>query len=446
MSNSLAIAAVTATLRNLLNDTQKGLPAELADAAVTTKPLDKAGNGNGSNEGSSNLVNLFLYQTEPNAAWRNMEMPIQVKPGETGQPPLALNLYYLITAYGKGDEDILAHRLLGKAMSIFHDRPVLGRAEIEAALPGNNLYQQVERVRITPQPMSSEEMSKLWATFQTQYRISAAYQVAVVLIDSTRPGKAALPILSRGSDDRGVNTVASSSPFLREVHLPNRKPSAELGDILKIRGEGLDSDNLMVRFRYQRSNFAEPSDLPILLPVEISPLPERAATEMQVQLPTADTPGVPAQWPAGFYTLSLVIQRPNLPNWTTNELPFCLAPQLVITQPTPPPGATIAEAPTGDVNLRLTCTPPVLLKISPGEPVKLLQRVILLFGDREISVQSASTIADSSTELNFLVRDAEPETYILRLRVDGVDSIPIDFTNIPPQFADDQKVKINPLP
>ena len=89
MSNSLAIAAVTATLRNLLNNNQTGLPTELADVDITTKPLDKAGNGNGSNDGSGNQVNLFLYQTEPNPAWRNMDMPIQVKTGEAGQPPLS---------------------------------------------------------------------------------------------------------------------------------------------------------------------------------------------------------------------------------------------------------------------------------------------------------------------------------------------------------------------
>ena len=47
--------------------------------------LDKARNGNN----TANQLNLFLYQTMVNAAWRNMDMPRQVKPGETGQPPLA---------------------------------------------------------------------------------------------------------------------------------------------------------------------------------------------------------------------------------------------------------------------------------------------------------------------------------------------------------------------
>ena len=48
--------------------------------------------------------------------------------GEPAQPPLALNLFYLLTAYGR-DNDAqrpFSHMLLGRAMSILHDHPVLG--------------------------------------------------------------------------------------------------------------------------------------------------------------------------------------------------------------------------------------------------------------------------------------------------------------------------------
>ena len=82
MSNSRAIAAVTATLRHLLD---RGLNAAAPGTVVTLRPPDKARDG-----ASSNQVNLFLYQTVPNAAWRN------IKPGERDQTPLALNLYYLL--------------------------------------------------------------------------------------------------------------------------------------------------------------------------------------------------------------------------------------------------------------------------------------------------------------------------------------------------------------
>src|SRR5438034_2772333 len=113
MSNPLAIPAVTATLRNLL--TQLTTEPELNDTTVTTQPLDRARtNGN-----TANQLNLFLYQALPNAALRNMDMPRQVKPGETGMPPLALNLYYLLTAYGRDNDTQrpFSHHLLGRAMS-----------------------------------------------------------------------------------------------------------------------------------------------------------------------------------------------------------------------------------------------------------------------------------------------------------------------------------------
>ena len=83
MSNSLAIGAVTATLRNLLD---KGISAEGGGLHTTTLPPEKAqtfGQADGAGR-----INLFLYQTHINAAWRNMDMPGQIKPNETGQPPL----------------------------------------------------------------------------------------------------------------------------------------------------------------------------------------------------------------------------------------------------------------------------------------------------------------------------------------------------------------------
>jgi hypothetical protein len=175
MSNSLAIAAVTATLRYLLD---RGLNAEVPGTRLTTRPPDKARDGQ-----SGNQVNLFLYQTLPNAAWRNLALP-----GNPGPPPLALNLHYLLSAYGQNEDDPepTSHHLLGLAMRILHDHAVLDPAVIRAALPGNDLHEQAERVRVTPQPLSLEEMSKLWSTFQTPYRLAVAYEVSVVLIASTR--------------------------------------------------------------------------------------------------------------------------------------------------------------------------------------------------------------------------------------------------------------------
>src|SRR6185312_5844642 len=230
LSNSFAIAAVTATLRNLLDQVKAPLPidppgdSELADAHCTARPPDKARSSEDQNQ-----LNLFLYQTVPNAAMRNLDMPGQTQPGETGMPPLAINLYYLLTAYGKNFDDVLSHRLLGRAMSILHDRALLMPGDIQIALTNNDAWRQIERIRITPHAMSTEEISKLWAVFQTPYRVSSAYEVSVVLIDSSLPTRTPLPVLTRGP----VVYPDPTPPYPTLIELdfvPPLQPSARIGD------------------------------------------------------------------------------------------------------------------------------------------------------------------------------------------------------------------------
>ena len=104
-----------------------------------------------------------------------------------------------MTAYG-GD-DFVSEILLGYGMQVLHETPVLTRDAIRAALAPNrrlpagaapafmaltaaDLADQVEMVKIVPEALNIEELSKLWSAFQTHYRTAAAYRVSVVLIES----------------------------------------------------------------------------------------------------------------------------------------------------------------------------------------------------------------------------------------------------------------------
>ncbi len=398
MSNGLAIAAVTATLRNLIVKS-----VDVPNQNITTKPLDKVRTDNS----NPDQVNIFLYQAAINAAWRNRDMPTQVQPGETAQPPLPLNLYYLITAYGKGDDDTLGHQWLGKAMSALHDHPLLGAQEIRDALNGSGLESQIERVRITPQSLSLEEMSKLWTTFQTQYRISAAYQVEVVLIESKRPARTPLPVLTRGPQDSGVSAQADlipPFPTIVDVQPQKSQSSARLNEPLTIAGFHLDGDSVAVRFTTSRL---------------AAPLIEPAAgTAEQV---TVTVPNDPANVPAGFYTVAVRVSTAGQPDRFTNEWPLQIAPNVSSISP--------ATAPAGDVTFTVTCTPQVL----PEQPASLL------FGDREILADAHAAQTDT---LTFKVTAAEKGDYFVRLRVDGVDSLLVDRTATPPRFDATQKVTI----
>ena len=425
MSSPLAIAAVTATLRNVLHS---GLNDDVSGTAVTTRPLDLAR----ADVDSDSQVNLFLYHLLPNAAWRNQNVPWRTRPGENGHAPLALDLYYLLTAFYGQNEDSMdgttdptrllgSHRLLGRAMGLLHDHMLLDTEAVNLNLPAldrtEEPYTQVESVRITPQPLSLDEMSKLWSSFQTEYRPSAAYAVSVVLIESARPRRAALPVLRRGSDDRGAYVFPIRSPFLNEVVLPQGRPAALLGDEMLLRGTNLDRAGLRARFEHER--LEEP--LERSLPASTNP----AVLAVELPDPAGDASVVSA-WPAGVYLLSLIVEEPDVPAWRSNAVPFALAPQLESRSP--------ATAPAGDVTLTLTCVP----------QVRDEQRVVLLFGEREVAPEGVTTPADptAATTLTFLVEAATPGTYVLRLRIDGVDSMPVDFAAVPPAFDAGQMVTI----
>jgi hypothetical protein len=423
MSNSLAIAAVTATLRSLLTK-GSGIPN------VTARSLDNARKNI-----TTDQVNLFLYQALPDAAWRNQDMPRQVKPGETGHPPLPLVLYYLLTAFSDDDDDIDSHRLLGKAMSILHDHPLLGADEIKNAttpIPGlvnSNLHEQIERLRITLQPLTLEEMSKLWSPFQTQYRFSVAYQVSVVLIESTRPLKAPLPVLKRGPEDRGAIVMAGAMPILEEVRSPLRgtftgiddvrlarlAQSAQLGDEIALIGRNLTGDSVEVIFKSPHSIGTTFKPTQIVLNTD---------QLIIAKLPAPGDPANPnsptATWPAGFYTAVVMTKHAGEPDRLSNVVAFTLAPAISIS----PNTTNLAN-----FELTVTCAP----------IVRPEQRVSLLFNNGEIS---AKPITANTPQPKFDLAAVAKGEYVVRLRVDGVDSIPIDRQATIPQFADDQKLKV----
>lgn len=410
MSNALSIAAVTTTLRSLLQQT---FDTEGGGTVVTTKPLDKVRDNSISN---GNQVNLFLYHTQINPGWRNMDIPDQVKPGETAQPLLPLNLYYLLTAYSVNDDypEPTSHRLLGLAMRILHDHSILTPADIKAALPATtyDLDQQQEQVRIVYQALSVEESFNLWTTFQSPYRISAAYEVSVVLIESGLTTKTPLPAIRRQADDRGAilaSDLMSFLPMLQSVQLPNQQASARLGDVLIVNGYNFDGETVVILFTNNRREIT----------VGLPSLPERTATDIRVQLPDEA-----ANWVAGFYTVAVSVTRTGEQTRTSNELSFSLAPRILDIIP-----RLAARDANGEVTITLICSP----------QVRPEQRVALLLGDREIVAPPRTTTTD---RLEFQITGVTPGEYFVRLRIDGVDSLLVVRTVTPPVFDQNQKVTI----
>ncbi len=406
MSNASAIAAVTATLEAILQK-EIATDPDLTDISVTALPLDKARTGI-----TTNQLNVFLYQVLPNAAWRNMDIPRTVKPGETGMPPLALDLHYLLTAFARDNDTSqpFDHHVLGKAMSVLQDHALLGPQEIQLSFPGSGLEQQVDRVRITLQPLSVEDISKLWMGFATQYRVSVGYDVSVTLIDSTLPAKTPLPVLTRGPQDKGAQShpnLTPPVPLLFSATPPNQQDSVLLGDTLTLSGQFLDGTNIGVVFNNPLWT----------APVEIAPLAGSTATQISVQIPNS-----PAAWPAGFYTLEVLVQRPTETyRRSTNQLSITLAPTVTVA-----PASTSAAA---SITYTATCSPEIWVG----------QTVFLLLGDRQIAAQKFTV---QTNTLTFDALNLTAGSYYFRLRVDGVDSLLVNRAATPPAFDSTQLVTV----
>jgi hypothetical protein len=441
MSNALAISAVTMTLKELV---EKGLQVDDSSFRVTTLPPDKARDDVAERP---NRINLFLYQAALNPAWRNMDMPRQTRPGETGSPPLALNLYYILTAYSENDDASKSHQFLGQAMSLLHDHCLLGRKKLEDIAPASRVHEQIERIRINLQPLSLEEISKLWTTFQTPYRISAAYEVSVVLIESTLPTRTPMPVLARGQDDTGARTLPGGSPLLietrvplsgkfvtsdetptsQEIQLTKALPSAQLGDELALIGQGFTGDSVRVVLEHQwTGETIEPDIL------------KRSGEVIIVKLPAPGDP-VAATLVAGFYLVKVIAQNTGDPERYSNSLAVALAPKImqINGQNLPALPAPLISVDRDDITQALS---DVTLIITGSPDVLHEQTAMLLLGDRAIAAESRS---ENTDPLKFVSKQIAAGTYRLRLRVDGVDSHLIDRNNLDqPKFDDSQQVII----
>jgi hypothetical protein len=435
MSTALAIAGVSAVLRDLLNDglINHNVSGVLGSTVtVSVRPPDRVVPANGA---ETTQLNVFLHQVSVNTAWRNEGLPSRDPSGahRLTNPALALDLHYLITAYGA--EDLHGEILLGYAMQLLHETPVLSREAIRTALSPSppvgavlppalraladcGLADQVEQIRITPTTLGSEEMSRLWSALQTHYRPTAAYQASVVLIESVRSTRAALPVLTRGPVDlvsgreRGVvvePSLVPPFPFVDRVTTPGDEAEVRLDDIVSLEGFHLDGTAREVRLEQERFSIAD-----------------------TLAAANASTPGLvtfaiplarSADFPVGLYRVSArLVPAGEITARETNQRAFVLAPRII--------GLPISVARDGAGTASFTLT------VAPH--VRAGQTVSLVIGQLEVS--PAPFVAPANA-LQFAIPQAPVGAHLARLRVDGVDSPIIDHSVSPPVFLN-QRITI----
>jgi hypothetical protein len=413
MSSALAISAVTGVLRTMLNNVYTS--AALGSVKVSSVAPDIVQSAVGTNSDAPFQVNLFLHQVTPNAAYRNEGLASLAADGgtRTSNPPLAIDLHYLLTVYAGVDGG--AESLLGYAIQLLHEFPVLSRNQIQSylnSLPladplrGSGLAQQIELIKITPATIGREELAWIWTALKADYRPTYPFQVSVVLIESRFPVSSALPVLSRTLEAHP--NLTTLFPLLTEISPPNGQPVATLGDVVTVTGRGLTGatsvllQNARLGFQRTLSGLANVGDSSFQFTVPDPPLPP----------PQPD----PTDIPAGVYLLTANVPGPS-GIIITNALPFIVAPK--ITTPPPSPLAT------GVANVSVSCAP----YVRPGHQVSLL------IGGQE-AIAKPFTAPTNSPSFRFPnLLSTGGHAVPVRLRVDGIDSPIIDMTKTPPAFS-----------
>jgi hypothetical protein len=394
MSNHLAAATVTATLRKTLQRALDTASPGISSAVVST--LRPSPTMTGSQPG----VNVFLYQVTPSASLRNSDLPTRRGDGTALQrPQSALDLHYLISFSGD-DAKLEPQLLLGIVTRALHSQPVITREMIQIMLADPNfsflaesdLEHAPDLVRLTPVPLSLEELSKLWSVvFQLPYVLSQVYRASVVRIEGMEAPQPALPVASTA-----VVVDGSMGPVLEAFFSQATSAAPPV-----LEGPLVTGSFLVVAGR----NLLAPVTRVRVGEIDLEPDPPSAsATTLKVALPASVL--------AGVHEVSVIHRRGAVPSAldrSSNPLRFSLRPTIT------------ASFAAGNVTVDLAPS------VGQAQRVKLLlNEVEAPAGQVPRAFAFDAPPRSSPLPVASLVIPAPglaAGTFLVRVQVDGVDSL-----------------------
>jgi hypothetical protein len=391
VSSYKSIAGVTQSLVNLLTDRMT------ESAGITVAPPDIE-----VDQVPGKRLNLYLYHVAENAYLKNQEIPGDGYPGAYGNPPLSLDLNYIVTAFGSSntgqDADMEAQLILGDAMRILHDIPIISSDLMQQKSPGKtildpSLLDAFEQVKLSLQPKSLEEIAKIWTALpNVNFRRSVIYEVCVVQIENLQPRTQALPVRQRR-----VYALPLQSPQIQQIFVEPPPfgvitASAEEGETLRLLGFNFNAPNTTVDMDGAAGSIAtlQPGLIDVVIPT--------------------------GQLTAGMHALRVVQSVTVIPirgqsseqiaAFSSNAVAFQLIPTI-----------------TGPAN----SLPNNVVSVPVQPAVAWNQNAELLLGDFAVPQVVVSPGSPPMTSVQFQLPQfpaapIPPNTYLLRVRVDGAES------------------------
>jgi len=184
MSEFTVISDIGETLKKLLQDGMNVyFKEEEGNGVIVT--LDSPKKIEDDSHTEAKYLSFFLYKILENADLKNRP-PFSNNSDAEKPAPLTCDLHYILTAYGKDENDKLT--IMGCAMQILYDTAILQGTILQDAetTPPYNLKGSSEQIKISLNPLTQETITQIWQALEVTMRLSAFYLITPVEIDSTR--------------------------------------------------------------------------------------------------------------------------------------------------------------------------------------------------------------------------------------------------------------------
>jgi hypothetical protein len=175
MATNRAVAATSAAIVRVLTAASQRDP-QLPQCTVRTVQAEQL---RASPEDA--VIGVFLYRVSLSEVQADDGLP--APGGPHAARPTVVDLHYLVTA--SAVEPLTSQHLLGWAMSVLHDNPVLSSSVLDD-LPGmDEVFEDGETVSVGWEPLSLTDLHGVWEAAAQPAAPSATYVARAVRIDST---------------------------------------------------------------------------------------------------------------------------------------------------------------------------------------------------------------------------------------------------------------------
>ncbi len=293
-----------------------------------------------------NTLGVYLYHLGEDPA--NKNLPAQWdRPDHIRYAPMPLILYYQICPHSDLIAPIGTYReqiLMGCALKALHDYPVINDdTQVDGTdILSGTLKNHDNRFAIELRPTTTEESTHLWSTGSKPLRLSAYYQVSVILLEpETTTSRASRVLVYNAFAFPGETPSLVSSNNTISFTFPGESASRQVslqpaqvpfGESVRLEGSGLTGD--FVSLLINQTGWEKPLEVDgATWSVQASPTQVLAVIQDSAAGETL-TPGL-------YGALVKVVRRRTIAGggsrdfeYYSNETPFTISPTAKLTMTT----------------------------------------------------------------------------------------------------------------